>query len=103
MPNETYSGCSVTIGLSVVLGQVGSPSIFKLGSAGFNPLSTKASLLALKSSEHHLVTPLLPSQYRSPTVSNQPPNIAVERDRRQAVLAGTLRGFAAPAALHLER
>jgi len=32
-----------------------------------------------------------------------PPNIAVERDRRQAGLAGSLRGFAAPAAPHLKR
>ncbi len=31
------------------------------------------------------------------------PNIAVERDRRQAGLAGSLRGFAAPAAPHLAR
>ena len=31
------------------------------------------------------------------------PNISVERDRRQAGLAGSLRGFAAPAAPHLRR
>jgi hypothetical protein len=30
-------------------------------------------------------------------------NIAVERDRRQAGLAGSLRGFAALAAPHLQR
>ena len=31
------------------------------------------------------------------------PNISVERDRRQAALAGTLRPFGPPAAPHLER
>jgi hypothetical protein len=31
------------------------------------------------------------------------PNPPVERDRLQAALAGTLRGFAAPAAPHLAR
>ena len=31
------------------------------------------------------------------------PNPSVERDRRQAALAGSLRGFAAPAAPHLAR
>ena len=31
------------------------------------------------------------------------PNISVERDRLPAALAGSLRGFAAPAAPHLER
>ena len=31
------------------------------------------------------------------------PNIPVERDRQQAALVGSLRGFAAPAAPHLQR
>ena len=31
------------------------------------------------------------------------PNIPVERDRREAALLGSLRGFAAPAAPHLQR
>ena len=31
------------------------------------------------------------------------PNPPVERDRREAALLGTLRGFAAPAAPHLAR
>jgi hypothetical protein len=30
-------------------------------------------------------------------------NIPVERDRQQAALVGSLRGFAAPAAPHLQR
>ena len=37
------------------------------------------------------------------TVTDMLPNTAVERDRRQAGLAGSLRGFAAPAAPHLRR
>jgi len=31
------------------------------------------------------------------------PNMSVERDRRQAALAGTLRAFGAPAAPHVKR
>ena len=42
---------------------------------------------------------LLPSHFRSLL----PSNIPVERDRRQAGLAGSLRGCAAPAAPHLQR
>jgi len=36
-------------------------------------------------------------------IDAQPSNIPVERDRPKAALWGSLRGFAAPAAPHLQR
>jgi len=39
----------------------------------------------------------------TPCGSQATPNPPVERDRREAALLGSLRGFAAPAAAHLAR
>jgi hypothetical protein len=40
---------------------------------------------------------------QAPPSSPSAPNPPVERDRQQAALVGSLRGFAAPAAPHLAR
>ncbi len=44
-----------------------------------------------------------PSRQRRLFLLRSMPNISVERDRRQAALAGSLRGYAAPAAPHVKR
>lgn len=44
-----------------------------------------------------------PSRQRRLFLFRPVPNISVERDRRQAALTGSLRGYAAPAAPHVKR